>query len=163
MTWLDEHFRSVPHLIEFSADRFYAGRITVATRHPANDTRDAIEVVRVTGGTVTDAVNAVEVDAVLATVRRLVADGMTGIAVLSPFRAQADALEAALVDAFPVAELARLGLRAGTVHAFQGSEAHTVVASLGLTDDDSPARIRFVADPTCSTCWSPGLGNGWSW
>jgi hypothetical protein len=46
-----------------------------------------------------------------------------------------------------VAELERLGLRVGTVHAFQGSEAHTVVAVLGLVDDDSPARVRFVSDP----------------
>lgn len=46
-----------------------------------------------------------------------------------------------------MAELERLGLRVGTVHAFQGSEAHTVVAVLGLVDDDSPARVRFVSDP----------------
>jgi hypothetical protein len=137
VTWLEEHYRSVPHLIEFSADRFYAGRISVATRHPANDSLDVIEVVR------TDQ----ELETVLALVRKLAADGVTGIGVVSPFRAQADALESALVEAFPVAELARLGLRVGTVHAYQGSEAHTVVASLGLADDDSPSRRRFVADP----------------
>jgi hypothetical protein len=86
------------------------------------------------------------VAAVLALVRRLAAQ-TTGIGVITPFRAQADALEAALLDAFDVDEIERLGLRVGTVHAFQGSEAETVVASLGLVEGDAPARQRFVADP----------------
>jgi hypothetical protein len=66
---------------------------------------------------------------------------------LTPFRSQAEALEAALVAAFPVEELERLGLRVGTVHSFQGSEARAVVASLALRDDDAASRLRFVADP----------------
>lgn len=135
--WLEEHYRSAPHLIEFSARRFYTGRISVATRHPANDSLDVIEVVH----------SEQEVDAALAVVRRLAATGVTSIAVLSPFRRHAEALEAALLAAFPVEEMERLGLRTGTVHAFQGSEAGTVVACLGLTDADPPARLRFVADP----------------
>jgi hypothetical protein len=135
--WLEEHYRSAPHLIEFSARRFYAGRISVATRHPANDSLDTIEVVH----------SGQEVDAALAVVHKLAAAGATSIAVLSPFRKHAEALEEALLAAFPVEELERLGLRAGTVHAFQGSEAGTVVACLGLTDADSAARFRFAADP----------------
>jgi hypothetical protein len=67
--------------------------------------------------------------------------------VVTPFRAQADALEAALLGEFAAEEIERLGLRSGTVHAFQGSEADVVIASLGLVDGDSPARQRFVADP----------------
>jgi superfamily I DNA/RNA helicase len=137
VTWLEEHYRSVPHLIEFSADRFYAGRISVATRHPANDSLDVIEVVR----------SGAELETVLALVHKLAAARVIGIGVVTPFRAQADALEAALVKAFPVAELERLGLRVGTVHAYQGSEAHTVIASLGLADGDPPSRRRFAADP----------------
>ena len=66
---------------------------------------------------------------------------------VTPFRAQADALEAALLAEFSVDEIEKLGLRAGTVHGFQGSEAGLVIASLGLVDDDSPARHRFAADP----------------
>ena len=33
------------------------------------------------------------------------------------------------------------------MHAFQGSEAEVVVASLGLTPGDTAGRRRFVADP----------------
>jgi hypothetical protein len=146
-TWLDEHHRGAPHLIGFSARRFYDDRICVATRHPRTESRDAIDVVRVPGGTVAQGVNAAEVTAVVEVVRELAESGRTGIGVISPFRPQADAIEAALLAAFPVDRIEALRLRVGTVHAFQGSEADVVVASLGLASGDAAGRRRFVADP----------------
>jgi hypothetical protein len=46
-----------------------------------------------------------------------------------------------------VEQIEERGLRVGTVHAFQGSEAELVIVSLGLAPDDPPHRRRFVADP----------------
>ncbi|MEU4622734.1 AAA domain-containing protein [Actinoplanes sp. NPDC023801] len=146
-TWLTEHFRSVPHLIGFSAQRFYEGRIATMTRTPAADGTDAIDVVAVTGASLADGVNAAEVAACPETVEKLAAAGFRGIGVITPFRAQADALESALVAAFPVERIEELGLRVGTVHAFQGSEADAVIVSLGLVDGDAAGRRRFVTDP----------------
>ncbi|GGR95219.1 hypothetical protein GCM10010169_44740 [Micromonospora fulviviridis] len=148
VTWLGEHHRSVPHLIQFSARRFYGDRLELVTRHPRNERADVIDVLTVSGATVVEGVNQAEVTAALDLVRRLADDPPAGgIAVVSPFRAQADALEAALLAAFDVDEIERLGLRSGTVHAFQGSEADVVIASLGLVDGDPPSRHRFVAEP----------------
>ncbi|GIE74660.1 hypothetical protein Aph02nite_06100 [Actinoplanes philippinensis] len=146
-TWLTEHFRSVPHLIGFSARRFYGGRIATMTRTPAADATDAIDVVPVTGARVTDGVNSAEVAAAIAEVERLASAGFRSIGVITPFRAQAEALESALVTAFPVDRIEELGLRVGTVHSFQGSEADAVVVSLGLVDGDAAGRRRFVTDP----------------
>ncbi|WP_327025345.1 AAA domain-containing protein [Micromonospora sp. NBC_01739] len=147
VTWLAEHYRSAPHLIGFSGERFYDGRLELVTRHPRNEQADAIDVVRVDRATVVDGVNQAEVQAVLDLVRALATDPPAGgIAVISPFRAQADAVEAALLSAYDLDEIQRLGLRTGTVHAFQGSEADVVIASLGLVDEDPPARHRFLAD-----------------
>jgi hypothetical protein len=148
VTWLGEHYRSVPHLIEFSARRFYADRVELVTRHPSNERADVIDVVRVPDATVVDGVNRAEVDAVVDLVRTLADEQQeAGIGVIAPFRAQADALEAALLATFSVDEIDKLDLRSGTVHGFQGSEADLVIASLGLVEEDSPARHRFVADP----------------
>ncbi|MEV0154886.1 AAA domain-containing protein [Micromonospora sp. NPDC050686] len=148
VAWLGEHYRSAPHLIEFSARRFYAGRLELVTRHPRNERADVIDVLRVADARVVDGVNRAEVDAVLDLVRKLAVDPPPGgIAVVSPFRAQADALEAALLSGYDAEEIERLGLRSGTVHGFQGSEAALVIASLGLVDGDPPARHRFVAEP----------------
>ncbi|MBU8861297.1 MULTISPECIES: AAA domain-containing protein [unclassified Micromonospora] len=148
VTWLGEHHRSLPHLIGFSARRFYGDRLELVTRHPRNERADVIDVVTVEGASVADGVNQGEVAAVIDLVRRVAADPPAGgIAVVSPFRAQADAVEAALLAAYDVDEIERLGLRSGTVHAFQGSEADVVIASLGLVDGDSPSRHRFAAGP----------------
>ncbi|WP_344620430.1 DEAD/DEAH box helicase, partial [Dactylosporangium salmoneum] len=147
VTWLGEHYRCAPHLIGFAARRFYDGRLSLMTRTPASEREAAIDVVRVTGASVRDGVNQAEVDAVLDTVRALAAAGRTGIGVVTPFRAQADALEAALLKELTADEIERLVLRSGTVHAFQGGEADTVLVSLALVDGDSPARLRFAAEP----------------
>ncbi|MGW5081764.1 AAA domain-containing protein [Micromonospora echinospora] len=148
VTWLGEHHRSVPHLIGFSARRFYGDRLELVTRHPRNERADVIDVVTVDGASVVDGVNQAEVTAVLDLVRRFADDPPAGgIAVVSPFRAQADAVEAALLAAYDVDEIERLGLRSGTVHGLQGSEADVVIASLGLVDDDPPSRHRFAAGP----------------
>ncbi|WP_345137169.1 ATP-binding protein [Dactylosporangium darangshiense] len=146
-TWLGEHYRCAPHLIGFAARRFYDGRLTLMTRTPVTEREAAIDVVRVSDATVRDGVNRAEVDAVIDTVRSLAGTGDTGIGVVTPFRAQADAIEAGLLRAFTVEDIERLALRSGTVHAFQGGEADTVIVSLGLTGADTPARLRFAADP----------------
>ncbi|GIE85340.1 AAA domain-containing protein [Actinoplanes regularis] len=147
VTWLAEHHRSVPHLIDFPARRFYGGRVSVMTRTPLADTTDAIDVVHVPDATLVKGVNEAEVAAALATVERLAAAGHRGIGVISPFRAQAEALESALLKALSVERIEELRLRVGTVHAFQGSEADAVVVSLALLDGDPPSRRRFVTDP----------------
>ncbi|GIJ49166.1 hypothetical protein Val02_60520 [Virgisporangium aliadipatigenens] len=142
VTWLAEHHRCAPHLIEFSARRFYTDRMELVTRTPRNDRTPAISVVRV-AGSVADGVNAAEVSAAVEVVRAHLGGP---IAVITPFRAQSDAVEAALLAAFTVEEIEKFGIRSGTVHGFQGSEAEHVVVSLGLVDGDSPARRRFVTD-----------------
>lgn len=146
VTFLDEHHRSVPHLIRFSAARFYGDRVLVRTRHPATDGLDAITVERVDGASQGGVVRA-EVTRVAEVLDGLAAAGMTSIGVVSPFRAQADALEAMVLDRFDIDAIERLGLRTGTAHAFQGAERDVVVVSLGLTDEDPDQRRRFVEDP----------------
>jgi hypothetical protein len=145
VTWLDEHHRSVPHLIDFSARRFYDGRLFVATRHPGNESTDVIDVERVTADAGDAA--AAELEAALARVARLADEGRTDIAIVTPFREVADAAQDALLARYDVDAVSRLRLRVGTVHAFQGAEADHVVLVLGLGADDAAGRRRFVEDP----------------
>jgi hypothetical protein len=139
---LRDHFRSVPHLIEFSIRRFYRDRIDVMTRHPSNETFDAIDVVRSAQG---DELHD-EVSTTVALVRELLERGERSVGVVSPFRAQADALESALVTSFTTDEIERMSLRVGTVHAFQGGERDVVIAALGLRATDPAGRRRFAED-----------------
>lgn len=145
--WLDEHLRSVPHLIAFSAQRFYERHLHVTTLHPAVATQDAIDTLHVRPGGAEDVV-AAEVEAVLDELDTLATTTTHGtVGVVTPFRAQADALEAAVVERFDLETIDRLGLRVGTVHGFQGGERDIVIISLGLTEDHPPQRRTFAEDP----------------
>ena len=147
ITWLDEHFRSVPHIIGFSDRSFYSGKLRLMTQHPATESRDAIRTVLVAGDRNADGVNEAEIDVVLDQVKALGQAGVKSIGVVSPFRAQADAIEEALLKLYGPEDVGRLGLRVGTVHAFQGSEREVVVASLAIGLADLGGSLRFLQNP----------------
>lgn len=87
-----------------------------------------------------------EVEAVVDRLKAMVRGGEASVGVISPFRAQADALEKAVLDGFSVQEIASLDLRVGTVHAFQGNERDVVLVSLGIGEGDGATTWRFVQD-----------------
>jgi hypothetical protein len=146
VTTLDEHYRSVPHLIGFSARRFYDGRLHVATTHPRTEGVCAIEV-RALDGLRTDGINQVEVAAAVDEVEAVLdADDLTTIGVVSPYRAQVDAIDALIAERIDISRLERGRVRIGTVHQFQGGECDVVVASFavgGASDRGRP----FLEDP----------------
>ncbi len=144
---LDEHYRSAPHLIDFSAQRFYDGRLGVATRHPNNEREDCIEVVEVDGTRSAAGVNDDEIETVVELLRHDLEEGRDSVGVITPFRAQADAMEAALRDAFDLAEIDRLNLRVGTVHGFQGCQREVMYMSMCLDDEAAAGSRSFVDDP----------------
>jgi hypothetical protein len=147
ITWLDEHFRSVPHIIGFSDRHFYSGNLRLMTQHPRNESRDAIETIRTPGTRNGDGVNEAEIEEALRQIERYAAAGVTSIGVISPFRAQADALEEAILARYDPDDLERLGLRAGTVHAFQGSERDVIIASLAIGSDAPGGSLNFLQNP----------------
>jgi hypothetical protein len=147
VTVLDEHFRSDPHLVDFVARRLYDGRLTVATRSPVTECRDCIEVRRLGGERDADGVVAAEVTAIVTELRALRSQGAGSVGVVTPFRAQADAIEAAVLAAFTADDLEALDLRVGTVHGFQGNERDVVLVSLGLGEARGKQPWSFVDDP----------------
>lgn len=146
VTTLDVHFRSRPHLVEYVAHRVYGGAFAVAKRTPATESVDCIHSVRVAGRRGRSGVVQAEVEHVVSHLRDLRREGVTSVGVVSPMRAQADALEAAVLGAFGADDLIAMNVRVGTVHAFQGNERDHVVVSLGV-GPATRASWRFVEDP----------------
>ncbi len=140
--FLEEHFRSVPHIIDFSSRTFYADRLRLMTQHPRNEGDDAIQTVRVAGERGPDGVNRAEVAATL----ELLATSNGSIGVVSPFRAQAEAIEEAIIAQYSADEITSRRLKVGTAHAMQGSEHDTMIISLAV-DPATMASRRFVEDP----------------
>jgi len=112
------------------------------TARPGAESFDAIDIRRVEGRR-TDGVNEVEVAAVIDEVAHLLSDAaVPTVGVLSPFRDQAAALEAALLAAFDAEDLERGGVRVGTVDGFEDTDRDVVVLSLAVDEPSS-----FLEDP----------------
>ena len=141
---LDEHFRSVPHLIGFSARKIYDRRLHIASRHPANESADRIDVHHVVGERGSDKVNRAEVNEAVRLANELIANGWRGIGFISPFRAQAEAIEEQILETFRLDEIDAYGLRVGTVHSFQGDERQVMIASLAVGEREGSGAWRFV-------------------
>ena len=150
VTWLDEHFRSAPHLIEFSAEHFYPQPFHLMTRHPRNDGLDVIDTVRVDGRRDERGVNAAELDLVATLLDAAIAKGVTNLGIVSPVPAQADALEAMLL-AEPRERIAALDIQVGSVDRFQGSERDLVLLSLAIDPADVERHHR-IADGEPDDC-----------
>lgn len=144
---LDEHYRCDPHLIDFSARRFYKHDLHVATATPLNHDADHIDVVEVAGTRDKSKVNHAQIDEALKLIARLIEDGVRGIGVITPFRDQADAMTKAVVKAYRADDIEDYGLAVGTVHAFQGAEHNVVIALFTLGPDESAGSWRFVNKP----------------
>jgi len=151
ITWLDEHFRSVPHLIQFSNDRWYGGHLRLMTQHPRNEGLDVIHPVRVHGNR-SSAVNEHEIHAIVARLQMFLHQAVTSgthhsVGVITPFTEQADAIEAAVLDAFSYDQIRTLGLRVGTVRGVQGTEREVMLVSLVFDERDFATALPLVEDP----------------
>jgi hypothetical protein len=147
---LRQHFRSAPHLIGYSMREFYRDDVAIMTTSPATEAMDCIDEVLVPAsapsGADPEADLATEVDAVVATIARLAADGTTDIGVITPFRDHATRIEAALAARFDSEEIRRMRLRAATVHGFQGAERDVMVIAPGISPAHPAGRLRFAEE-----------------
>lgn len=144
---LDEHFRSAPHIIEFSARRMYDGDVHIVGRNPSNESADHIHVVHTDGRRDVELVNAAEVQQCVALAEQLIADGHRSIGFVSPFEEQAQAIEEAVLDRWQLEEIDAYGLRVGTVHGLQGDERDVIIASWAIGPDEDTTAWTFVNQP----------------
>lgn len=144
---LDEHFRSVPHLIEFSSRRFYDGSLFTVARNLANESADHIDVSLVDGTRNAAGVNEVEVQECIRLASMYLDQGHSSIGIVTPFSAQAEALSEAVEERFGGVGGSDHGIRVGTVRLFQGDERDIMIASFGVGSDEAEHSWDEVNDP----------------
>jgi len=152
---LVDHHRSHSDIIEFSNKQFYEERLRVATRYDNLNRVDpkepGVRWVNVQGSSNKSAsggsINPIEVKAVVDELVQLVlVRGYRGsIGVVSPFRAQANAIDIAVKNNN---ELDRALLNqkfiSNTVHKFQGDERDVMIFSPVLSTGMTPGSIYFL-------------------
>ncbi|MBP3923614.1 AAA family ATPase [bacterium] len=151
---LDEHFRSLPPIINFSSDEFYSGRIR-AMRKDRPEER-AMEIIEVPDGKVDfDATrNLPEVEALVKKLYEIVVederknpDNPVSIGIISPFRAQVEQLKVSVAKVLSDHMMKKHQIEIGTAHTFQGDERDIILISWAFADNSFPQSITFLQKP----------------
>lgn len=150
LTFLDEHFRSIPSIIDFSNREFYESRLKIMTLKPGNNNARGIEIFS-TEGKQKNGVNKEEAALLIQRLHVLVEEQMhipehyrASIGVVSFFRDQAEYLEKIILKEFPPEDISRYKLRAGTAYQFQGEERDIILISCAIDDKTASSSMAWL-------------------
>lgn len=151
---LDEHFRSLHPIINFSNKEFYAGRIRVMRQNNPNE--KVLELVQVPDGKVdSDATrNLPEIEALVNRVHEIIIedernnpDKPITIGIISPFRAQVEQIKTSLGKVISDYMIQKHQIDIGTAHTFQGDERDVILASWAFANNSFPQSLTFLQKP----------------
>lgn len=151
---LDEHFRSLPPIINFSANEFYGSRLRVMKRN--DDTEPVLEAVVVPDGKVDfDATrNLPEIEAVVKRLHEIILDNERkdpdnpiSVGIISPFRAQVEQLKISVSKVLSDYMITKHQIEIGTAHTFQGDEKDIILISWAFADNSFPQSLTFLQKP----------------
>jgi hypothetical protein len=148
---LDEHYRSLPQIIEFSNHHFYANALRVMTRRPDTIGLRSLELRRVNGKRRKEGYNVEETEAIVTEINRIAkAEAKrdlahkSSIGVLSPFRDQANYLERTLAQRLKPKVSLEHQVIVGTAHTFQGDERDVMLISFCADPGSHRSSLTFM-------------------
>ena len=151
---LDEHFRSLPPVINYSNKEFYGNRIKVMRRNDYSS--KVLEAVVVPDGKVdTDATrNLPEIEALIKRLHEIVIederknpDNPVSIGIISPFRAQVEQLKISVSKVLSEHMMEKHKIEIGTAHTFQGDERDIMLISWAYAANSYPQSLIFLQKP----------------
>ncbi len=152
LSFLREHYRSTPSLIEFSNTQFYDGQLEVMKATPKHTQKNQIQLIETNGIRNEKGVNEIEAKALLKQLR-LIIDSYSkekiapSIGIISPFASQVKYINSLLSDSFSLEVYKRFNLLCGTPYNFQGSEREIVLLSFGVCDQSHPSAFHHASKP----------------
>lgn len=149
---LEEHFRSHPHIIGFSNERFYDNKLRLMTQRPVvEEGRCAIEVDYVDGRRTISTVNPMEIEAVFKHMEEEMKaspeDKPVSIGILCPFRDQVNAIVRELPKHITMDQMEKHSIVVGTAHSLQGDERDIVILSFSIDPDFHHGTLKFLENP----------------
>ena len=151
---LDEHFRSLPPIINFSNKEFYGDKIRVMRKETSDEM--AIDIIKVPDGKVdSDATrNLPEIEALAKTLHEIVLNDEKDnpekpvtIGIISPFRAQVEQLKISVAKVLSDYMIKKHQIEIGTAHTFQGDEKDIILMSWAFANNSYPQSITFLQKP----------------
>ena len=151
---LDEHFRSLPPIINFSNHEFYNDRIRVMRKDRPDE--NVLELVEVLDGKVDfDATrNLPEIEALVKRLHEIIIederqnpDNPVSVGIISPFRAQVEQLKVSVSKVLSDYMIKKHQIEIGTAHTFQGDERDIMLISWAIADNSFNQSLIFLQKP----------------
>ncbi len=151
---LDEHFRSLPPIINFSNHEFYNDRIRVMRKDKPEE--NVLELVEVLDGKVDfDATrNLPEIEALVKRLHEIIVederknpDNPVSVGIISPFRAQVEQLKISVSKVLSDYMIKKHQIEIGTAHTFQGDERDIMMISWAVADNSFVQSLMFMQKP----------------
>ncbi|WIG61939.1 MAG: hypothetical protein OJF49_004688 [Ktedonobacterales bacterium] len=148
---LDEHYRSLPQIIEFSNRRFYGEALRVMTRRPDTIGVRSVEMRKVHGKREKAGYNTAETEAIITEINKIAraeakrtVNEKTSIGVLSPYRDQVNYLSRTLAAKLKSRVLQDHDITVGTAHTFQGDERDVMLLSFCADPGSHRSTVTFM-------------------
>ncbi|WP_435260780.1 AAA domain-containing protein [Tenacibaculum sp. nBUS_03] len=148
--FLDEHYRSVPSIINYSNDKFYDNKLKIMSDIKIHQTNTAIDWHYIKGFKDKKGVNIEEASLLLKDIILIVEEESnlqntlcTSIGILSPFRDQVNYLKNKLEE-FDIGIIKKHKISVGTPFDFQGEERDIMFISLVIDDATSNTVFQYL-------------------
>lgn len=148
---LDEHFRSLPPIINFSNHEFYNDRIRVMRKD--NTDEKVLELIEVLDGKVDfDATrNLPEIETLVKRLHEIIVederknpDNPVSVGIISPFRAQVEQLKVSVSKVLSDYMIKKHQIEIGTAHTFQGDERDIMMISWTVANNSFTQSLMFM-------------------
>lgn len=150
--FLDEHYRSVPAIIDFSNKNFYDSALQIMTDKPSLKETDAgLSLYKVTGCREPNGTNPTETRYIINYIKEIIKSELTldkkhkcSIGIISPFRAQVNLIKKEVRKTFTLNELKHHDILIGTPHQFQGEEREVICISFVVDNNTHHGSIQYL-------------------
>lgn len=151
---LDEHYRSVPPLMDFNSRQFYQGDVQVLTGLNQVDSLKLHLNWKMTDGRRVNKINQAEADVVVDTLTQLInrernrsLNDKTSLGVLSFFRDQTEHLKQKILQSCSLSDIRAHRVKVGTPFSFQGEERDHMLISCAIDDNSHPGTWGYLNQP----------------
>ena len=152
--FLDEHYRSIPQILNFSNQEFYNNSLKIMNKTPNIDEKKYIECKYCKGKQNKNGKNYSEALFVVDDIIKLIEDEKNlnhdlchSIGVLCPFKEQIDYIFELLSEKINISALEKHDILVGTAHTFQGEERDVMFISFVVDSDSSINAFFYLNKP----------------
>ena len=151
ITLLDEHYRSLPEIINFSNQKIYHNSLRIMTQTPFNSNKKSVFLEQVNGCQNVKGVNELEVKTIINKIKVIIEEqaqlnkkDVSSIGILCPFREQTNFLAKKLKTEISLENIKKHVIQLGTPYHFQGEEKDIMLLSFVVDNNSHHASFNYL-------------------